>query len=330
MRILTVGAIKGGSVDVGQAIHSAFKEIGKDCDFLDYSDCLLEFNQLLESGNPESSSLFLIDCRNRLLEKVSSFKPDVVLGIAQSPLNNMEMLAELKKMGIALCYWFVEDCKIFDYWRKYAPCFDHFFMIQKEPYWSELRQMGYRNFHYLPTAFDPSMKSPHGKTEKAINVSFMGAPYPNRVHFFNQLHRPDFQIYGEGWDVGHNPSVVGGQRRISPAEARRIYERSIVNLNLHSSSNPASFAEGDFVNPRTFELAGLGAFQLTDFRDLLPLHFDLREELVALRTWKDMKIAIEYFLKHREKRDRFAKKARERVLEEHTYAHRAREIVGIL
>ena len=330
MRILTVGAIKGGSVSIGQAIHTAFTKIDQDAHFLDYSDLLPEFTNLLSNHNPEMSSIFLLKCRKRLLSKVSEFKPDVILGIAQSPINNLELLASLRKMGIILCYWFVEDCRIFTYWRKYAPSFDHFFMIQKEPYRNELKQLGCRNIHYLPTAFDANLKYSHDKANMEINVSFMGAPYPNRVYYFSQLDRHDFRIYGEGWAEDDHPAVVFGQRRISDIEARRIYERSIINLNLHSSSNPVAFAEGDFVNPRTFELAGLGAFQLTDFRELLPTHFDLGSELVALNKWEDMKTAINYFLKNEAERRYLSDNARQRVLKNHTYQHRAKEILNFL
>lgn len=330
MRILTVGAIKGGSIPIGRAIHAAFKGIGQVADLLDYSDLLPEFNNLLSNRDPEMSSSFLLKCRQRLLKKVSEFKPDVILGIAQSPINNIELLSNLRKMGIVLCYWFVEDCGIFDYWRKYAAAFDHFFMIQKEPYRNALKQLGCRNIHYLPTAFDTHLEYSHEKGKPEVQVSFMGAPYPNRVNFFSKLQRRDFQIYGEQWDMIDLPSVVIGQRRITDIEARMIYQRSLININLHSSSNPDSFGGGDFVNPRTFELAGLGAFQLIDRRELLPLHFDPEDELVVLHTWEDMKTAIDYFLEHDVEREHFAKKARERVLQEHTYKHRAREIISIV
>lgn len=330
MRILTVGAIKGGTVPIGQAIYSAFKEIGQESDFLDYSDLLVEFSNVLAAKDASLSYQFLLKCRTRLLEKVTNFRPEAILGIAQSPLNNIEVLTNLKKAGVILCYWFVEDGRIFDYWRKYALCFDHFFTIQKDPFWKELTKMGCRNFHYLPVAFDSNMECPIENNHLGINVSFMGAPYPNRVNLFSKLQRGDFQIYGEEWDMYDNPSVVIGQRRITDIEARMIYQRSLININLHSSLNPDSFGGGDFVNPRTFELAGLGAFQLTDKRELLPLHFDLEEELVALYTWEDMKTAIDYFLDHKAERARFAKKARERVLQKHTYKHRAHEIISIL
>jgi len=329
MRILVVGAIKGGTVPIGRAIYSAFREIGQEANFLDYSDLLEEFIQVRAAKDTERTNQFLLKCKIRLLEKVTDFKPEAIFGVAQSPLNNIEVLSELKKADIILCYWFVEDYQIFEYWKTIAPYFDHFFTIQKDPFWEEMNQMGCHNYHYLPPAFDSNLEFPADEGNHEIPVSFVGAPYSNRVHFFSKLRRPDFEIYGEEWCKYPNPAVEIGDRRISEKEAREIYQRTLINLNLHSHSEPC-WPSGDFVNPRTFELAGLGAFQLTDMRKLLTLHFDPGNEVVALSRWEDMQQAIDYFLEHEEEREAFVRKAQERVLKEHTYKHRAREILSLL
>jgi len=124
--------------------------------------------------------------------------------------------------------------------------------------------------------------------------------------------------------------VVVGDRRITECEARDIYQRSVININLHSSPFPHTFEGGDFLNPRTFELAGLGAFQLTDMRKALTLHFDPAEEVVSLNTWEDMERAIDYFLEHEAEREAIAEKAQELVLRKHTYKHRAEEVLSVL
>ena len=329
MRILVVGAIKGGTVPIGRAIYSAFKEIGQEADFLDYSDLLEEFIQVEAVKDIELTNQFLLKCKIRLLEKVVDFKPEVIFGVAQSPLNNIEVLCELKKADIILCYWFVEDYRIFEYWKTIAPYFDHFFTIQKDPFWEELNRMGGHNYHYLPAAFDSNLEFFADEGNHKISATFVGAPYANRVHFFGKLRRRDFEIYGEEWCKYPNPAVKIGDRRISEKEAREIYQRTLINLNLHSNSEPC-WPSGDFVNLRSFELAGLGAFQLTDMRKLLTLHFDPADEVVALASWEDMLKAIDYFLEHQEEREAFAERAQEHVMKEHTYRHRAEEILSML
>ena len=330
MRILIVGAVEGGSLPVGRAMYAAFKEIKQTVAFLDYSDFRDAFVKVVKSGNDDASAQFLLKCNIRLMQKVLDFRPDAILGIAQSPMVNPEILIKLRKAGILLCFWFVEDYRVFDYWKSYAPLFHYYFTIQKDAFWDKLKEIGCQNFHYLPMAFDKNLDIQRASTHPAINVSFVGAPYANRVHFFSRLQRSDFEIYGDAWKKYGNGAVVIGDRWISEWEARDIYQRSLININLHSSQNPHSFGNGDFVNPRTFELAGMGAFQLTDMRQLMPLHFDLEDEMVALTEWGNMTAAIDYFLEHESDRQDFAKRAQERVLQEHTYRHRAEEIISLL
>lgn len=328
MRILVVGAIQGGTVPMCRAIHRAFIDIGQQADLLDFSEFQKEFYET--RADPERSCQFYLKIKITLLEKVAGFQPDVIFGIAQAPLQDIDMLTEFKKAGIALCFWFMEDYRIFGYWKTIAPYFDHFFTIQKNSFWKELKDAGCRNYHYLPMAFDTHANVPEINKEKVIPVSFVGAPYPNRVHFFSQFLDAGFQIYGEDWDRHQIPPVAIGDRRVTESEMYGIYQSSLININLHSSPLPSEFGGGDFVNPRTFELAGLGAFQLTDMRKLLTPHFDPAEEVIALTTWADMKWAVKYFLCHDEERNAFAEKARVRVLNEHTYRQRAEEIMEIL
>ncbi|MFO7598288.1 MAG: glycosyltransferase [Candidatus Desulfacyla sp.] len=330
MRILVVGPVEGGSLPVGRSIYAAFMGIGQEAEFLDYSDFKDDFVRAVKARDHELSTRFLLKCHTRLMQKVLDFRPDAILGIAQSPMVNPEILIKLRNAGIILCFWFVEDYRLFDHWKSYARFFDHYFTIQKDPIWKKMEEMGCRNFHYLPPAFDANFEAYNDVQLPDINVSFVGAPYPNRVHFFNQFERSDFQIYGDNWNQHGNGSVVIGDRWVSEGEARSIYRRSLININLHSSQNPNSFGHGDFVNPRTFELAGLGAFQLTDVRELMPLHFDLGKEMVALTRWEDMTAAVDYFLKNESERRGFGKRAQERVLQEHTYRHRAEEIISLL
>lgn len=328
MRILIVGAIQGGTVPLGKTLVRAFAANNQEVDLLDYSDSQDEFNNIRRINDNEKSTQFFISLKIRLLEKVLAFRPEVIFGLAQSPLNDSEILTGLKNSGIVLCYWFTEDFQTFDYWKSIAPCFDYFFTIQQQPFWQELQKMGLNNFHYLPMAFDDN-KSLSNNLMPDISVSFVGAPYPNRVHFLSQIYS-GIKIYGEEWSKYPSEAVIIGDRRISEEETHQIYLRTQVNINLHSSTNPDDFADGDFVNPRTFEIAGLGAFQLVDRRILLSLHFDLNYEIVALSNLNDMNKAVKYFLTHEKERLLFAQKAQKRVLDEHTYRHRAASIIKFL
>jgi spore maturation protein CgeB len=82
-------------------------------------------------------------------------------------------------------------------------------------------------------------------------------------------------------------------------------------------------SHGDFVNPRTFEIASCGAFQLVDKRELLPELFT-DDELAVFDSMDELKEKIVWYKTRPEERKGLADRARERVLREHTYAARMR------
>jgi len=332
MRILVVGALSGATVDIGSSLAHAFTGIGEECHFLDFSEYQQELCTVNGARRDVDMHKFLIKLQTRLLEEVISFNPSLIVGLAQSPLNNVEVLDSFRKSGIRLNYWFLEDYRVFQYWREIAPKFDHFFTIQKSRFFKELKNLGCDNGYYLAAAFD-DFTAPTEANKKSIQVapslSFVGAPYRNRINIFNDLKIPELEIYGEGWD-GLNTAVKIGNRRITPRERRHIYVNSKININLHSSSHGEGDWNGDFVNPRTFEIAGLGGFQLTDSRELLPHHFDLGSEIAVFESLSDLKDGIKYYISHDSERNEMAASARARVLKEHTYRHRAMEILSLV
>lgn len=330
MRILVVGAIQGGTVPMGRSLHRAFRAIGEEAHWLDFSPRLDEFVDVRASGDAGRLQAFFLSVKTHLVETVLQARPELIVGMAQSPLSDPEMLAGFRNAGIRLGYWFVEDYRLFTYWKTIAPHFDVFFTIQKEPLFGELKKIGCTNPHYLPAAFDDLLPISDPNGFESMPVSFVGAPYPNRVHLLPRLNGHSLQIFGEGWDRHPNPAVATGNRRIDEQECRHIYARTLVNINLHSSAHSHGFADGDFVNPRTFDIAGLGGFQLADMRRLLPLHFDCASEIPAFTDWDDLKDAIGYFLAHGAERKAWADRARMRVLAEHTYRHRAHGIIQVM
>ena len=243
-------------------------------------------------------------------------------------------LKRLRQNGVPTAMWFVEDFRLFTYWRAFAPYYDIFAVIQKEPFLSELAAIGVSNSLYLPLAALPSLHrpmelSPAEQKEFGAEVSFMGAGYPNRREAFVRLAGPGFKIWGTEWEDEPRlaPFVQRGGGRIGSEDCVRIYNATAVNLNLHSSVRAdALVSGGDFVNPRTFELAACGAFQLVDRRALMPELFG-EDELALFDSLEELKEKMAYYRDRPEERKAMAAKARARVLAEHTYAVRMRRLL---
>ena len=109
----------------------------------------------------------------------------------------------------------------------------------------------------------------------------------------------------------------------------RVFNASAVNLNLHSSTYHDDVDPlGDFVNPRTFELAGCGAFQVVDARRLLPELLEPGREVAVATSGAEMRALAQHYLARPDERRALAERARTRALAEHTYEHRMRTLVG--
>jgi len=264
-------------------------------------------------------------------------RADLILGLAQSPFT-AEVLSELRQAGMLTAFWFIEDGELFKYWRSYAPLFDHYFAIQKGDFLTELRSVGCREPYYLPLAADPEIHRPlelsaPEQEEFGSDVSHVGAGYYNRRQAFAALLDYDFKLWGNDWEnCGPLLHVLqrGGQR-LSTDDSVKVFNASRINLNLHSSTyHEAVSPFGDYVNPRMFEIAACGAFQLVDERRYLPECFCPGEEMATFRDVRELREKLDYYLANPHERIQMAQAARARVLREHTYRHRMMELLGVI
>jgi spore maturation protein CgeB len=138
-----------------------------------------------------------------------------------------------------------------------------------------------------------------------------------------------FKLWGNEWDGAADLSSVLQRNgaRIDTDTCMKVFNATAINLNVHSSSGMGLDAHPDFVNPRTFELAACGAFQLLDERTLLSGLFS-SEEMVCFRSPDEVPSLIQTWLKDSSGRRAYAEAAQQRVLREHTYRHRMQDLLA--
>lgn len=181
---------------------------------------------------------------------------------------------------------------------------------------------------HLPNAFDTALTFVPRRSDE---ITFVGAAYPNRVDLLERLHRRAVPVRAFGRDWSRHPvdrlrtwSIsrpdVPAERDVPMHEAYGIMGGSLASLNIHNAQ--------DGFTMRTFEICGTGGLQLIDRGDVGSLYepgvevltFDGIDELVDLCRRAD---------RDREWRDRIATAGRRRTIAEHTYAHRAAQLVPL-
>jgi spore maturation protein CgeB len=336
--VAVVGPLYGGSLPIAEYVYRACDKIGLKSNFINlssYYSSFTSFEKFLKK--PESKSVLenqYVELLSELVfQTVSEKKIDILISVAQAPLSS-KVLEKCKEKGIITVHWFMEDINRFSTWKQIAKYYDYFFVIQKDYAIDRIKDAGGKRVHYLPLACDPDIHvsmdlSPEERAEFGSQISFVGAGYNNRRYVFSKYAMDDFKIWGTEWPdvLPFSQMVQRKGARISVNEYIKIFNASEINLNLHSSHEKNGIdPTGDFVNPRTFELASCKAFQLVDKRSLLSEHF-AADEIATFETESELKDRIQFFLESPEERTSYIEKSYRRVIEEHTYEHRVRTML---
>ncbi len=341
LNIAVVGPMYGGSLPIAKYLTRALKKLGHNA-FLINPECgwgLYESirtrvkNKKVASNLEEILTKFLSEwCFAQILE----FQPEVCIALAQAPISKYTV-TKLRERNIVTVFWFVENWRHLTYWKDISPFYDVFFHIQPGEFDNKLDAVGCNYHKAVFTGCDPEIHKPVQLTleEEKIykcDVSFAGAGYYNRIQMLKGLTDYNLKIWGVNWyEPELLPHVVEGEKGFDTEEYMKIIAGSKINLNLHSSViHEGIDPEADAINPRVFEIASAGGFQLCDPCKGLENLFDTREEIPTYTDLKTLREKIDYYLVHEEDRKAIAKKARERALKEHTYEHRAQEMLDYI
>ena len=339
LKILVVNPYYGGSLPTAKYCTQALNSMGHHAESVDcekFAEGFFSIKKVTKNRVNEEAlaSQFAHFMGQFIAAKAADFNPDLILALAQAPLTP-ESISTLKKLNIPIAFWFVEDFRTLKYWRDVAPFYDYFFTLQRGEFIGELLSIGAKNSYYLPQGCLPSVHKEINLSRDDIDqysadISFMGAGYYNRVQSFPRLLNHDFKIWGTEWAL---ESLVGSRvqnknKRIDSFDIVKIYNAGKINLNLHSStSHEGVNPVGDFINPRTFEIAACGGFQLVDERSELADLMAPGIEVATFDSIDDLGKKVNYYLKYEDEARSIAARGKKKVLKEHTIQHRMHEML---
>lgn len=338
LHVAVVGPIYGGSLPIARYAVEALRALGHRVSWLDQSvhhDSYRAFGAFHDDRHRLAmQSRFAEVLSLGTITHLAEDPPDLVLALAQAPLT-LAVLQHLRKKKFLTAMWFVENYRHLTYWQQLAAGYDYWFVIQQTECIEALKRAGAPHVHYLPMAADPNVHRPMTLTaaeqqEFGADVSFVGAGYANRRQLLPQWLSQEwtFKLWGNEWDGAPSLQHVLQRNgaRIDTDTCMKVFNATAVNMNLHSCTGMGLDAQPDFVNPRTFELAACGAFQLLDERTLLPDLFTT-DEIVAFRRTEDVPQLLRTWLADTEGRRNHAEASRRRVLQDHTYLHRVQALL---
>ncbi len=340
LKILLINPLYGGSLPAARHSAAALKKLGHRVEVFTsqaFAQGLELASEFTVSAHRKSFTGGLVSLLGQGIElKAMEFQPDLILALAQAPLHH-PTLSRLEQMEIPTAFWFVEDYRALPYWRDLAAGYGYFFGIQRGDFPAQLKQSGVKNYGYLPTAAAPDIHLPvkltkEDQDEYGSPLSFVGAGYHNRERFFRGLTDYSLKIWGNEWPLTQPlaPFIQRDAARVDTSSCVKIFNASAINLNLHSSTYHEGIdPEGDFVNPRTFEIAACSALQLVDKRSLIPELFG-DDELESFESIEELRGKIDWYLTDPGAGRSMAARGRARVLAEHTYQARMEELLALM
>ncbi|MEZ2126203.1 MULTISPECIES: glycosyltransferase [unclassified Sinorhizobium] len=198
-----------------------------------------------------------------------------------------------------------------------------------DPVVSSYRALGARQCAPIYNALDPQTHYPVAPdTRFSADLGFLGNRLPDREArvetFFLEpaarLARQRFLLGGSGWHdkpLTDNVNYVGHVAE-RDHNAFNVSPRAVLNISR------ASMAENGFSPAtRVFEAAGAGACLITDYWEGIERFLEPGREVVVARDGKDVADAL--LALTRDDAAAIGTRARERLLREHTYVHRAVE-----
>lgn len=332
MKILIAGVeqVKSGELymdEKGWSFRRSFERLGLDVDDFFYrKKGTLAFIE-------RSSSLrnwWRAYMNAGLVKYVRKTKPDVLF-ITKGESITAETLQEIRrKTDTEIVNVFPDNPVLMGRFEAIAPCSR--FFIKDTFVRDQLHMVGLKNVVYLPQCTDPEVHKPveldaSDMKEYSADVSLVGSMYPYRTQLVSALADLKPALWGKGWQKAEDAKVRALQRAgdIRGTKKAKAICASKISLNLH---HPLNDIWG--VNRRTYDVAACGGFQLSDYKKDMDQLFAAGKELVCFRSLPELREMISYYLSHEEERRGIAEASRARVLRDHTYDRRAKEILGII
>ncbi len=191
--------------------------------------------------------------------------------------------------------------------------------------------MGAKAVHVLYYAADPDVFSPVDIPQD-IDVFFYGHTREYREEWIDGMiayasqQIPEAQFAVRGRQLGDL-----GRARLLPylsfSKLREYASRSKINLCVTRKAHASVFASS---SARPFELASMGACIVSNPYLGVETWFEPSKEIVVVHDRDEAVERYRWLLDHDRERRAIGAAARERVLHEHTFRHRARQLVDIV
>jgi glycosyltransferase involved in cell wall biosynthesis len=195
-----------------------------------------------------------------------------------------------------------------------------------------LKALGARAVHTVYYGADPDVFSPVDVSRQDIDVMFYGHGREYRQRWIDDMITTPSEALPDARFAVRGTKLGGlGRAELLPylsfSKLREYACRSKINLCITRLAHASVYASS---SSRPFELSSMGCCIVANPYEGIEEWFEPGKELFVVGSREEAIDRYRYLLEHEAERLAVGRAARERVLKEHTFRHRAQQLVEIL
>lgn len=269
----------------------------------------------------------------KIADRIIDEKPDLVIGVYRFIHPNCIKKIRNELKNVKIIHINPDALTTFEYQQIFVSDYDAYFT--KDPYIVDfMKNKMHLNAHYLPEAFNQRVhqfiEKDKAILEKEIDIDVVtfGTMYPYRANMVKNLI-----------DKGINIKLFGIPDRRFPQKAVENNftnefivgdRKSEILLGSKIVFNNFHYAEIESVNVKFFEIAGIGAFQLCDYKPVIQEYSVIDPEKFTFKNINEAIEKINYYLNKPEERYIICAEQKRHFLTYHTYEKRMESIIKIV
>jgi spore maturation protein CgeB len=263
-----------------------------------------------------------------IVQHAIATQPDQVIVVSAHNFN-IASAKTLRLAGLRTAVVMTESPYFATFEQEMAAAYDVVFTNERRC--ATGRYFDHKNVHYLPHAYNPAVHNTDVAPGAPSDVLFIGSMFPERAALFGAINWGGLKFTLRGYMPGQIEQDI-----VENSEAAALYRAAKVNINHHRTT--MDFGSGQYIaagaadslNPRAYELAACGAFQLMD-DSRAEAHEVFRDSLATYKAGDSASLERElrWWLAHDAEREEWAA-AQNECVRPHTWQARAKQMLEVL
>jgi spore maturation protein CgeB len=251
---------------------------------------------------------------DKIKKLITSYRPDYIVLNAGGMALTKDLSLWLREHGVVTVGIELSDPDVFpDNGALYSQYFDLFYTNSLFSLRSQYLQED--QYKWLPFAASPRLHRPLPEIEKKHDVVVVGHARPERLKVVANLKRYfSVATYGTGWGDSHE---VHGEEHVKVINSGKIY-----------LSFAQTYAGFNNIKVGLFEAAACRTCIVTAHMEEMSSLFTYGIDLVGYDNQEDLIEAVRYYLANPIAREWIATNAYRRILQEHTWERRWKEVLS--